>query len=212
MMKEIVLPYRLCILFTAAISITACAPYQSVQGSYSTPNKRVEGMVLGATAATIVTSAPSGLGTVAAAGAGGGLLLTHARTSLMKTLSQQGVNVIAQGDTLRLVLHSDKFFYNGTPALRPKNYPILDNVAALLKEYGKVPITIAGYTDSIGSPNDQYTLTQQQAESMRAYLWTHGIEHEHLKVVGYGSRDPVAANSGTGYAANRRIEITLKSF
>lgn len=199
------------VLLTAAISITGCANYQSVQGSYSTPNKRAQSMVIGATTLAVVTGVPSNLGMVAAKGAGGGLLLSHTRNSLMQTLSDQGVNVIAQGDSLRLVLQSDKFFYNGTPALRPKNYPILDNVAALLKEYGKVPITIAGYTDSIGSPTDQYTLTQQQAESMRTYLWTHGIEHQHLKVVGYGARNPVAANRGKGYGANRRIEITLKA-
>jgi outer membrane protein OmpA-like peptidoglycan-associated protein len=210
MMKESVVPYSLLVVF--AMTISGCAPYQSVQGSYATPNKRVQAMATGATVAMIGAGVPSGLGMVAAEGAAGGLLLSHTRTSLMNTLSAQGVNVIAQGDTLRLVLHSDKFFYNGTPALRPKYYPVLDNVAALLKEYGKIPITIAGYTDSIGSRNEQYILTQQQAESMRAYFWTHGIEHQHLKVVGYGPQHPVAANRGKGYGQNRRIEITLKAF
>jgi outer membrane protein OmpA-like peptidoglycan-associated protein len=200
------------VLGVTVVGISGCAPYQSVQGAYATPNKRVGAMATGATVGGGILSGGSGIALAGATGAGAGFLTTHAKTSLQETLAKQGVNVIAQGETLRLVLSSDQFFYQGSPALRPKQYPVLTNVAALLKEYGKVPITISGYTDSIGSPKENYILSQQQAESMRAYFWVHGIEHQHVKVIGYGAQYPVAENRGKGYAANRRIEITLKSF
>ncbi|MFU8798040.1 MAG: OmpA family protein [Gammaproteobacteria bacterium] len=194
------------------IVITGCSPYQSVQGAYATPNKRVSAIATGATIGGGILSGGSSIALAGATGAGTGLLVTDAKVSLQKTLSRQGINVITQGDTLRLILSSDQFFYPNSPALNPPQYPVLTNVAALLKEYGKLPITIAAYTDSIGSSQEHLKLSQQQAESMRAYLWVHGIEHQHLKTVGYGEQFPIAANKGKGYAANRRIEITLKAF
>ncbi len=194
------------------LAMTGCVPSQGVQGSYATPNKNIAGMAVGAVVGAGVAGVTGGTALAVVPGAGTGIATTNARASLMQTLSRQGVNVIAQGDNLRLILSSDSFFYTGVPALNPEHYPVLDNVAALLKEYRQVPITITAHTDSIGSSNEQYTLSQQQAESIRAYLWVHGINYKNLNVAGYGSTRPVAADHGSkGYAANRRVEITLGS-
>jgi outer membrane protein OmpA-like peptidoglycan-associated protein len=194
------------------LAMTGCIPSQGVQGSYSTPNKNMPALAAGAVAGAAVAGVTGGTAFAVVPGGAAGIAATNAKTSLMQTLTTQGVNVIAQGDKLRLILPSDAFFYPGEPALNPEHYPVLDKVAALLKEYRQVPITITAHTDSIGSSKDKYELSQQQADSIRAYLWVHGIDYKNLHVEAYGSQRPVAADNGPkGYAANRRIEITLRA-
>src|SRR4029078_10174186 len=107
-----------------------------VPGSYSTPNKRVQGVVLGAVGGGILgaTAQAATAGAVVGCVAGGAIAQAYSRDSLISALRKQGVVVIAVGDKLRLVLPSDQLFELGTPSLLPESHPMLDNVAALLKE------------------------------------------------------------------------------
>lgn len=188
---------------------------QTVQGSYATPNKQVEGIALGITTSPVVGPLVSGstIGSAATTGYIGNMAgAMTARHRLMNTLAQRGVQVIAQGDKVRIILSADRFFYPNSPTLNPHDYPTLDFVAALLKEYGRTPILIAGYTDNVADTEQAKKFTQQQAESVLAYLWVHGIEHNHVKAMGYGSQHPIANNETVaGSAANRRVEITLRA-
>ncbi|GAA4636969.1 hypothetical protein GCM10023196_088940 [Actinoallomurus vinaceus] len=77
------------------------------------------------------------------------------------------------------------------------------------------PVRVAGFTDAIGSPAHNRTLSKQRAEAVRAEL------ARHVKVtitaVGYGEARPVAPNrtpdgkdDPVGRAKNRRVEISYK--
>jgi outer membrane protein OmpA-like peptidoglycan-associated protein len=198
-------------IFTASLFLMGCAPQQHVQGSYSTPNKRVAGAVVGVTGATVLTGV-SGGATIPAVG-GAGILTGHvlSRHSLMQNLRQQGVQVVARGDTLRIILPADEIFEDGGVELNPARYRTLDYVASLLKEYGDTPVWVAGYSDDIGSQKQARVLTLQQARSVVTYLWVHGIAFNHLYASGHGRRKPIARNDASlGSAFNRRIEITLR--
>lgn len=204
----------LILVLSALLGLTACHR-QSVQGSYATPDKQAQGIALGLTASSILGPFPGAttIGSAASGGFVGNMMgATTARHSLMNTLARHGVQVIAQGDFLRIILPTDRFFHPGTPTLNPHEYPVMDYVAALLKEYGRTPITIAGYTDTIASPAQARKLSQQQAESVLGYLWVHGVEYSHLKAIGEGAKHPIADNNTVhGSAVNRRIEITLRA-
>jgi len=205
------------ILILAAIllSLTGCQR-QSVQGAYATPNKQVEGIALGLAASPIVGPVVPGSTALGSAATGAHLgniagAMT-ARRSFMNTLAQRGVQVIAQGDYVRIIIPADQFFYPGLPKLNPRQYPTLDYIAGLLKEYGRTPIQISGYTDAIASTEQAQKLSQQRADSVLGYLWVHGIEYNHMTAVGYGAKHPIANNDTVrGSAFNRRVEITLRA-
>ena len=85
---------------------------------------------------------------------------------------------------------------------------LLDAISPCLKQ-GRYEI--AGYTDSIGSDEDNLKLSKARAESVRAYMILQGVDAERLAAVGHGALHPIGDNATReGRAANRRIEFTRK--
>ena len=205
---------KLWVALASLLSLSGCQ-HQSVQGAYATPSKQVEGVALGLTVAPVIGPLMSGsmLGSAATGAYLGDMMgAMTARQRLIDTLVKDGVQVIVQGDCVRLILSADRFFYPGLPTLNPQQYPTLDYIAALLKEYGRTPVQIAAYTDAVASTDQANRLTQQRADSVLGYLWVHGIEYSHMNAAGHGARHPVANNDTVhGSALNRRVEITLRA-
>lgn len=72
-------------------------------------------------------------------------------------------------------------------------------------------IVIEGHTDSQGKADRNQVLSQQRAESVRAYLVSRGIAADRVTATGYGPTRPVADNkSAEGRANNRRVEIVIQ--
>ena len=90
--------------------------------------------------------------------------------------------------------------------------PILDGVAAGLKQHPRVKVEIQGHTDSIGKPAYNLKLSQRRAESVRSYLVMDGVPEEQLVAKGYGETQPVASNKDDdGRAKNRRVVMYVLS-
>ncbi|HST82418.1 MAG TPA: OmpA family protein [Kineosporiaceae bacterium] len=77
------------------------------------------------------------------------------------------------------------------------------------------PVSVTGYTDSLGDPTYNQTLSQRRADATAKALRTGGLGSITLNVTGRGESDPVAPNSTAkgsdnprGRALNRRVEIT----
>lgn len=82
-------------------------------------------------------------------------------------------------------------------------------VSALNKVSGK-KIRIIGHTDSSGDTNKNLILSQQRAESVKAYLIAKNIPAHLLSTKGSGSSKPVADNAtAEGRKRNRRIEFEV---
>ena len=64
---------------------------------------------------------------------------------------------------------------------------------------------IAGYTDSVGSPDRNLTLSQQRAEAVQAFLVAHGVEASRVAAKGYGAKDFAVPDQPTA-AQNRRVD------
>ncbi len=126
----------------------------------------------------------------------------------LKKLKNDGVLVIQTGQKVKIVIPSDKIFVTQTDSIQPLSYPILSDVTGFIQNYGRVKLTINGYTDNVGSPSEDYKMTLGQAKSVMAYLWSHGIPSQNMKAEGHGQTNPIAANySVIGSSYNRRIEI-----
>lgn len=94
--------------------------------------------------------------------------------------------------------------------IREQDYPLLDEVAQVLKE--KVPaavVVLAGHTDSTGSEKYNDGLSLRRAKAVETYLTSQrGLPATRFILKGYGEGAPIASNATpAGRAKNRRVEI-----
>jgi outer membrane protein OmpA-like peptidoglycan-associated protein len=129
---------------------------------------------------------------------------------LREQLAGTGVTVVRQGDNLTLNMPGSITFATNSADLSSGFYPVLDAVSGTLQEYGETVIEVAGHTDSTGSAEYNQSLSQRRAQSVAAYIESHGVKPQRLIVVGDGSQHPVASNATPeGRQQNRRVELTI---
>jgi outer membrane protein OmpA-like peptidoglycan-associated protein len=88
----------------------------------------------------------------------------------------------------------------------------LDQVASSMVQNPEINIVIEGYTDTLGSHHYNVKLSEFRALVVKSYLVGKGIRPERIQAVGMAERNPVAENDTvTGRAANRRVEIRLRT-
>lgn len=86
----------------------------------------------------------------------------------------------------------------------------LDKVLKFMKDNPDLYFEIAGHTDSIGSDEVNYRLSEKRAEEVARYLMDNGIGKERLFPVGYGKEHYVADNdTEEGRTLNCRTEIII---
>ena len=97
----------------------------------------------------------------------------------------------------------------GKSTIRPKSYPTLNKVAALLVEKN-FSLKLAGHTDNTGSAELNMRLSKDRAESIKNYLVAQGANASRIEATGYGKEQPIATNAtAAGRQQNRRVEFTL---
>ncbi len=86
----------------------------------------------------------------------------------------------------------------------------LADFAQFLKDNRGYKLIIYGFTDNIGSEEDNLVLSTNRAIVVKSILMRYGIQESRMSTVGKGESEPVADNSTKeGRAQNRRIEIEL---
>ena len=101
-------------------------------------------------------------------------------------------------------------FRVGKAIIKVGSYPVLDEVATVLKQNPEFNIVIEGHTDSQGAAKVNQRLSQLRAEAVRDYIVSRGIKSDRLKPVGYGEDQPIADNSTEkGRGTNRRVEFRI---
>ncbi|ADQ80768.1 OmpA/MotB domain protein [Paludibacter propionicigenes WB4] len=102
-------------------------------------------------------------------------------------------------------------FEFGSDKLTTNSYATLDQIALTLKDKSaKVRLSVAGYTDYIGTEEYNQILSVKRANSVRIYLLNKGVPASSVTITGYGEKDPVANNNtDKGRQANRRVEFQI---
>ena len=92
--------------------------------------------------------------------------------------------------------------------IKPVSFPILDAVRDVLVANPKITIEVQGHTDNVGQAGYNLKLSQQRADSVRAYLVAHGIEPARLISKGFGMNQPLVPNNTEGNRAlNRGVQF-----
>lgn len=143
-------------------------------------------------------------------GAGVGAYMDVQEAKLREQLQGTGVQVVREGDNIRLVMPGNITFETDSYNLRGSFYPVLDSVALILAKYADTTMRITGHTDSTGSKAYNQTLSEQRADSVAAYLEAQSVSPQRMFVQGRGFEDPIADNSSdVGRAQNRRVELYI---
>ncbi len=137
---------------------------------------------------------------------------THQRATIpsgqLAQLEASGMQVIGQGSRLRIIIPTDTFFKVKSIQVLPGQEPALMNLAKLIARYKNAPIQVMGYTDDIGTLQDQYTRSLNQAEAIAAILWNDGVPLAHTSIKAMGASGRVASNATPeGAGANSRVEV-----
>jgi OOP family OmpA-OmpF porin len=92
--------------------------------------------------------------------------------------------------------------------VKPRYFPILDEVVNVMNKNPGLKMDIQGNTDAKGTENYNQALSERRAKAVKDYLVKKGIARERLPRIGYGLTQPVASNlTEEGRALNRRVEL-----
>jgi outer membrane protein OmpA-like peptidoglycan-associated protein len=102
------------------------------------------------------------------------------------------------------------FFESDSYELKPESRYELDKVLRFLKTNPELFVEISGHTDSIGTAQYNYILSENRAKSVVDYLTSRGISEVRLDYRGYGCDQPIDVNdTEEGRANNRRTELRI---
>ena len=101
-------------------------------------------------------------------------------------------------------------FNSGKSSFQQQTYPVLQSIAAILKEYPSSNFSIEGHTDSDGKDASNQKLSEDRAAAVKGYLTENGIAASRLTSSGFGESKPIDSNkTKAGKANNRRVEVKL---
>jgi outer membrane protein OmpA-like peptidoglycan-associated protein len=99
----------------------------------------------------------------------------------------------------------------GKANILPASFPLLDQVAGVLKGHPEIlKLEVQGHTDNVGPADKNLKLSHGRAEAVVAYLVKKGVAVQTLAPKGYGEEQPIADNrTAAGRSQNRRVEFVI---
>ena len=102
-------------------------------------------------------------------------------------------------------------FASGKSLLRSISFPVLNDIAKLMKKYPAYDLHIHGHTDSDGDEGKNQKLSEERANACRDYLVAKGVAKERMQTAGFGETQPLVPNtSKANKAKNRRVAFEMK--
>ena len=120
-------------------------------------------------------------------------------------------NTVANLDNYRSVADTSVLFGFDKDNLTKKDKEALDQLATEIPNTKGYIIAVEGGTDSVGSSEYNYDLSERRANSVIQYLASqHNIPAHKIYLIGLGKDKPVDSNkNAAGRAKNRRVDVHL---
>jgi outer membrane protein OmpA-like peptidoglycan-associated protein len=134
------------------------------------------------------------------------------QAKLRQQLLSQFNAILQTRDTARglIVNMSDVLFDTAQYSLRPGAREKLAKVAGIILGHPGLKIAVEGHTDSVGGDEYNMKLSDNRANSVRAYLTSQSLDPAAITAKGFGKTMPVADNrTAAGRQANRRVELVV---
>jgi outer membrane protein OmpA-like peptidoglycan-associated protein len=113
-------------------------------------------------------------------------------------------------DLGKIEIKQKVFFDTGKATIKPVSFPLLNQVAQVLKDYPTMMVLVEGHTDSVGGHDMNVKLSDARAESVREYMIGQGVPSSRLTAQGFGPDRPIESNrTAKGREQNRRVEFTI---
>jgi peptidoglycan-associated lipoprotein len=88
----------------------------------------------------------------------------------------------------------------------------LDKQIQWLQTYPRYQFTIEGHADERGTREYNIALGARRAQSVKAYMSSHGIDPSRMRTISYGKERPVAVcNDISCWSQNRRAVTVLNA-
>ena len=110
----------------------------------------------------------------------------------------------------KIELKQKIFFDTDKATIKPRSFPLLDEIGNVLKTRPTMTVRIEGHTDSRGTRKHNLKLSAARAESVRQHLVGLGIDASRMEAKGYGPDQPIETNkTDAGREKNRRVEFFI---
>ena len=129
-------------------------------------------------------------------------------SDLDQLLAQKG----PLGSGTKLRMPDDQLFQYDSDGLQPSAVGQLQKLGTLIQRNPKATFSVEGYTDSFGSMEYNFDLSQRRADSVKRYLVeAMGISPAQIQTRGYGATKFRASPNGSieEQSPNRRVEIVV---
>lgn len=210
---------------TLSLALAGCAttdPYGNTRPSGAAQGAGM-GSLAGAAAGAALGSLSANAGRGALIGLVGGALLGAAVGDYMEQqrldFERALADEIRRGDIRVRKLSDDRLVVGMTSMttfdvdsdrIKPGFYSTMDKIAAIVNQYGKTQLAVAGFTDDTGSAQYNMGLSERRAGAVRSYLLRDGVIPQRVTAYGYGESNPIASNATeAGRRQNRRVEIAI---
>jgi outer membrane protein OmpA-like peptidoglycan-associated protein len=101
-------------------------------------------------------------------------------------------------------------FKKNSADVQKSSFKLLAGAVKVMKDFPDLRIEISGHTSSEGDAAKNQKLSQDRADSVKAYLVSAGIGADRVTSIGFGSDKPIGDNkTSKGREQNRRIEFRL---
>ena len=101
-------------------------------------------------------------------------------------------------------------FEPGSARIRDEAFPIIQQMAVILRNCRHVPMEVSGHTDNQGRESMNLRLSELRARAVLDELLDAGVIARNVTAKGHGEAHPIADNSTEeGREKNRRIEFSL---
>ena len=110
----------------------------------------------------------------------------------------------------KIELKQKVHFATAKSTIYPDSFPMLTEVAEVLKSRPEIRVRIEGHTDRRGGRQYNLRLSQARADSVKQFLVGQGVDAGRMDTIGYGFDRPVADNrTSAGREKNRRTEFFI---
>jgi len=145
-----------------------------------------------------------GLGGAAA----GGIAAAGKTLGLEGALKELAAEVTAE--EIKIDLSADVLFDFDKADLKPVAEEKLNNLLTVVNSRPSFAVSIEGHTDIRGDAAYNQSLSLRRAESVRAWLTSHGVAADRLGATGAGESRPLRSGEmEADHQANRRVEIRM---